>query len=196
MCRHQSLRCGEHLQMSSEESRVWQEAANQYAILLTLSQNLGCKMHIFAPQPQLFFFLSLVMLPWKWPMNQTSQSCCQWKEINLHEPCLAVSSPLQHPPGYRDSNMDTWHLIHWKLHRNQTDCRITFLAMLQHSITFVTTSSTESDTERGWLTGHVTTVLMSWWFLIPSSATSLSFLPFRLNPVQSHNLHLHNTSKS
>ena len=32
------------------------------------------------------------MLPWKWPMNQTSQSCCQWKEINLHEPCLAVSS--------------------------------------------------------------------------------------------------------
>ena len=136
------------------------------------------------------------MLPWKWPMNQTSQSCCQWKEINLHEPCLAVSSPLQHPPGYRDSNMDTWHLIHWKLHRNQTDCRITFLAMLQHSITFVTTSSTESDTERGWLTGHVTTVLMSWWFLIPSSATSLSFLPFRLNPVQSHNLHLHNTSKS
>ena len=106
---------------------------------------------------------------------------------------------LQHPPGYRDSNMDTWHLIlagHSKLHRNQTDYRITFLAMLQHSITFVTTSSSESDTEQGWLTGHVTTVLMSWWFLIPSSATSLSFLQFRLNPVQSHNLHLHNTSKS
>ena len=45
--------------MSLTQSGVWQEAANQYAILLTLSQNPGCKMHIFAPQPQLFFFF-----PW------------------------------------------------------------------------------------------------------------------------------------
>ena len=103
--------------MSSAESGVWQEAANQYAILLTLSQNPGCKMHIFAPQPQLFF-LSLVMLPWKWPMNQTSQSCCQWKEINLHEPCLGIL--LQHPPGYRDTHGHlTPHTTHGTLEINQ-----------------------------------------------------------------------------
>ena len=132
------------------------------------------------------------MLPWKWPMNQTSQSCCQWKEINLHEPCLSILCNIL--MGIVTQTPDTWYsrdtgnypeIKQWLL--------ISFLAMFQHSIPFVTTSSSASHTEPGWLTRHVTTVLMRWWFLIPSSATSLSFQPFRLNPESRVTIYIYTT---